>query len=113
MARCKKVAPFIAGRTDPDRTAASIAHEFPRDATRHRSLWRKHPARGPCAAPSRRDFFPARSRIEGRHRLGLLRALRAEVTLVDLAIVAHHEGLDARIAVMGGPRDHGEAAEET
>src|SRR5688572_16502723 len=55
-------------------------------------------------------FGPAAVRVEAGHGLGGLGALRAQVLLEYLAVLAHHEAHHAAVAVLRRPGDHGEAA---
>lgn len=58
-----------------------------------------------------RDDHPSRSRIKPRDPARDLRRLRAEIGLIDLPLMAHQEGLNARDAPLGGDGQHGEAAD--
>src|SRR5689334_4296444 len=67
---------------------------------------------GICWLRRRRvGFLPTLVRVEARDRGCALRGLRTEVLLVDVALVAHDEGLDAGLAVRHRPGDGGEAAD--
>src|SRR5215467_13552218 len=59
----------------------------------------------------RRDFLPARVRVEELHLLRQRRRVRAEVLLIDDAVVVHDEGHHAGGAVLRGEGDHAEAAD--
>src|SRR5215472_17325486 len=58
----------------------------------------------------RRDFLPARVRVEELHLLRQRRRVGAEVLLIDAAVV-HDEGHHAGGAVLRGEGDHAEAAD--
>src|SRR5215207_377738 len=55
---------------------------------------------------------PLRSGVEGCRGAGEAVGVRAEVALVDDSLVVGDEGHDAGVAVLGGPRDDGEAADQ-
>src|SRR5215468_3786383 len=59
----------------------------------------------------RRDFLPARVRVEELHLLRQRRRVGAEVLLIDDAVVVHDEGHHAGGAVLRGEGDHAEAAD--
>jgi hypothetical protein len=54
--------------------------------------------------------LPARIRVLPSHRLGCRLGLRAEILLVDHAVVIHDEGHDARRSILRGKCDRGEPA---
>src|SRR5262245_3203297 len=59
----------------------------------------------------RRDFLPARVRVEELHLLRQRRRVGPEVLLIDDAVMVHHEGHHAGGAVLRGEGDHAEAAD--